>query len=388
MYNPVLEQALVRVVGHAGEPTPEEPPLAKLKPREVAERDWRLITVTGIAGPPTKRDETAGFTLRADNYQIPVRLPADVSPPEAGALVRVTGVCDLMPGRDVILLSTTSTTFSLLIRSASDIALIKPPSWWTRERLVAILISVGVALLLALVWVVELRRRVALRSRQLAEEIHARREVQVAYDATAAERKRLAGELHDSLEQGLTGVALQLDAAVMGLPTPPPPLAMARTLLTHCRAEVRRAVWDLNADEREECDLPARLRAVAEQTIIGHDARVVVEVRGTPVSTPGLIAHHLSRIVQEATHNALRHGKAHSIIITLHFTADLLKLAIVDDGAGFDVAAAAGPDAGHFGVQGMRERARKIAGELTLASTPGEGTFILITVPLNSRESA
>jgi signal transduction histidine kinase len=348
----------------------------------VAERDWRLITVTGIAGPPTKRDEQAGFTLRADNYQIPVRLPADVMSPESGALVRVTGVCDLIPGRDVILLSTASTTFSLLSRSANDIVLVKAPSWWTRERLVAVLISVGVALLVALVWVVELRRRVALRSRQLAEEIHARREVQVAYDATAAERKRLAGELHDSLEQGLTGVALQLDAAAMGLPTPPPPLAMARTLLTHCRAEVRRAVWDLNADEREECDLPARLRAAAEQTIIGHDARVVLEVRGVPVAAPGLIAHHLSRIVQEAAHNALKHGKAHAITITLAFAAERLELTIADDGCGFDPTAAAGPEAGHFGVQGMRERARKIGSEVEVVSAVGSGTRIIVRVPL------
>ena len=388
MYNPVLEQALVRVIGSVGEPAPEEPPLAKLKPREVAERDWRLITVTGIAGPPTQRDESVGFTLRADNYQIPVRLPADVPPPAAGALVRVTGVCDLMPGRDVILLSTASTTFSLLIRSASDITLVKAPSWWTRERLVAVLISVGVALLMALVWVVELRRRVALRSRQLAEEIHARRDVQVAYDATAAERKRLAGELHDSLEQGLTGVALQLDAANMGLPQPSAPLTMARTLLTHCRAEVRRAVWDLNADERAVSDLPARLRMVAQQVLAGHDARLEVVVQGTLSSASGLVAHHLSRIVQEAAHNALRHGKARRITITLHFTVGMLKLAIVDDGAGFEVAGAAGPDAGHFGVQGMHERARKIAGELTLTSTPGKGAFILITVPLNPLESA
>jgi len=386
MYNPVLEQALVRVVGRLGEPAPEEPALAKLKPREIAERDWRLITLTGIAGPPTKRDEQAGFTLRADNYQIPVRLPAEVLPPEVGALVRVTGVCDLLPGRDVILLSSSPTTFSLLLRSQADLTLVKPPSWWTRERLVAVLISVGVALLLALVCVAELGRRVALRSRQLAEEIHARREVRVAYDATAAERKRLAGELHDSLEQGLTGVALQLDATAMDLPTPPAPLAMARTLLGHCRAEVRRAVWDLNADEREECDLPARLRAAAEQAIIGHDARVVVEARGTVVAASGLIAHHLSRIVQEAVHNALRHGKAHAITITLVFTTERLDLTIADDGAGFDPALVAGPEAGHFGVQGMHERARKIAAELALISTPGKGTFLLIAVPLNVME--
>ncbi|MBA3700318.1 MAG: sensor histidine kinase [Planctomycetes bacterium] len=381
MYNPVLEQALVHVVGHVGEPTPEEPPLAKLKPREVAERDWRLITVTGIAGPPTKRDEEAGFTLRTDTHQIPVRLPPGVEAPAVGAQVRVTGVCDLMPGRDVLLLSTTPTTFALLMRSGNDLTLLNPPPWWTRERLLALLVSVVVALLLALVWVVELRRRVVFRSRQLAEEIHKRREAQVAFDATATERKRLAGELHDSLEQGLTGVALQLDAATMGLPQAPAPLTMARTLLTHCRAEVRRAVWDLNADEREERDLPARLRAVAEQAVLGHEARVVVEVQGTAVPASGLIAHHCSRIVQEAVHNALRHGKARSITITVAFTVERLDLTIADDGAGFDPGAAAGPDAGHFGVQGMRERARKISGELAIVSNLGAGTRITVQVP-------
>src|SRR5439155_1384129 len=135
-------------------------------------------------------------------------------------------------------------------------------------------------------------RRVAQRSRQLAAEVQARREVQVAWDATASERKRLAGELHDSLEQELTGVALQLDAASLGLATPAPPLALARQLLAHCRAEVRRAVWDLNADEREERDLPARLRAAGQQAVAGRDVRVVVTVQGVATPAAGLDRHH------------------------------------------------------------------------------------------------
>ncbi|HEX3135231.1 MAG TPA: sensor histidine kinase [Planctomycetota bacterium] len=320
--------------------------------------------------------------LRTDKYQIPVSLPEDMPAPDVGALMRVTGVCDLHPGRDVILLSTASTTFSLLTRSPTNLVVVKAPSWWTRERLFAVLISVGVALLVALGWVVALRRRVAQRSRQLADEVQARREVQVAYDATAAERKRLAGELHDSLEQGLTGVALQLDAAVMGLPTPPPPLVMARTLLSHCRTEVRRAVWDLNADEREERDLPARLRAAAEQAIAGRDVQVVVDVRGEPTPAAGLVAHHLSRITQESAHNAVRHGGAHTITITISFASHLLELTISDDGAGFDPATAVGPAAGHFGVQGMRERTHKMGGDLALTSVPGAGTTITVQVPL------
>jgi signal transduction histidine kinase len=382
MYNPVLEQALVRVVGHAGEPVPEEPPLAKLRPRQVAERDWRLLTVTSTAGPPTKRDEQAEFTLRADTWQIPVRLPDGVEAPAVGARVRITGVCDLLPGREVLLLSSTPTTFALLMRTGADLALVDPPPWWTRERLLALLVSVVVALLVALVWVVELRRRVALRSRQLAEEVHARHAAQVAYDATATERKRLAGELHDSLEQGLTGVALQLDAAVMGAPEPLQPLTLARALLGHCRVEVRRAVWDLNADEHEERDLPARLRASAEQALTGHDARLELQMTGAPSPAAGLTAHHLSRIVQEAVHNALKHGRARTVTLALAFTDGRLELVIADDGAGFDPAHAAGPAGGHFGVQGMHERARKIGGEVHIDSRPGAGARIVVRVPV------
>jgi signal transduction histidine kinase len=182
-------------------------------------------------------------------------------------------------------------------------------------------------------------------------------------------------------------VALQLDAAAMGIQDPPPPLAMARTLLSHCRAEVRRAVWDLNADEREERDLPERLRASACQAVTGREVQVTVAVRGVAVPLAGVVAHHLSRIVQEAAHNAVRHGQAHAIAITLSFAMQRLEMVITDDGSGFDPHAAVGPAAGHFGMQGMRERARKIASDLVLTSAPGAGTTITIQVPLQGSAS-
>ncbi len=388
MYNPVLEQALVRVTGHPGEPAPEVPDLAKLKAKELAERDWRLITITGTAGAPSQRDARAGFSLRVESYQVPVHLPAGMPAPATGTQVRVTGVCDLAPGRDVILLSNAPTSFSLLMRSAADLVVVKSAPWWTRERMVSVLASLALALLLALAWGLTLRRRVDQRTRELAAEIRARHDTRVAFDATTNERRRLAGELHDSLEQELTGVALQLDAGVMALPSPPPPaLSIARQLLAHSRAEVRRAVWDLNASAGEEADLAARLKAVAAQLIAaqsaaGHPARVEVAIAGTPLPVPGLVAHHLTRIVQEAAHNALRHGQAQLVTVAVAFASERLELIISDDGSGFDIAVAAGPGAGHFGVQGMHERARKIGAELTLTSAPGAGTRLTVGVPL------
>jgi signal transduction histidine kinase len=383
MYNPVLEQAQVRVVGHPGPPAPEVPDLAELKPRELAERDWRLITVSGVAGPPTQRDERSGFTLRTGRYQVPVRLPAGVATPAPGATVRVTGVCDLMPGRDVILLSTASTSFSVLLRSSSDLVVLTPAPWWTRERLLMVLLSGTVVLGLALAWAITLRRRVAQRSRELAAEIQARRGAELtvaAAAATAEERRRLAGELHDSLEQGLTGVALQLDAALLALPQPPAALVLGRQLLTASRAEVRAAVWDLNADAGDEGDLPGRLRSIAARLATSHGIRVQLGVDGAVTPLPGITAHHLGRMIQEAVHNAVGHGHAQVVAISLRFADGQVVLEITDDGAGFDPAAAEGPEAGHFGLQGMRERARKIGGSLAITSAPGAGTRLTISL--------
>ena len=178
-------------------------------------------------------------------------------------------------------------------------------------------------------------------------------------------------------------MALQLDAAALTLPSPPSSLMLARQLLTHSRAEVRAAVWDLNADAGEERDLPARLRVAAQQGIVGYDAVIedtVVTAQGMVAAVSGLTAHHLSRIVQEAAHNAVRHGKARTIRITLEFHSERMLLVVADDGVGFAPTAAGGAEAGHFGIQGMRERVRKIGGEFTIGNDAGAGTRVTVRV--------
>jgi len=96
---------------------------------------------------------------------------------------------------------------------------------------------------------------------------------------------------------------------------------------------------------------------------------------------PPTLAHHASRITQEALTNSLRHSDAAALSVTITFLPAQLRLSIHDNGRGFDPARSAGPDTGHFGLDGMKRRAAKIGGTLTLVFDPG-GTTVTLTSPL------
>jgi signal transduction histidine kinase len=104
---------------------------------------------------------------------------------------------------------------------------------------------------------------------------------------------------------------------------------------------------------------------------------VSFQLRGHERRLPPHVEFHLLRVAQEATTNALKHAAAEHLTLTLEFTADEARLAIADDGCGFDPAAA---DASRFGLRGMRERSKKVAGIFTVTSQPGAGTTITMTI--------
>jgi signal transduction histidine kinase len=114
----------------------------------------------------------------------------------------------------------------------------------------------------------------------------------------------------------------------------------------------------------------------------GHDTRTTVAARGAFGDLPEFVAGNLLLIAQEAVHNALRHGKPAVIDLTL--TADddagLVRLRVADNGRGFVVGKQSGAREGHFGLQGMRERAERLGGRIEITSHPGEGTIVEATV--------
>ena len=205
--------------------------------------------------------------------------------------------------------------------------------------------------------------------------------------ATLAERDRLAGEIHDSVQQGLSGAILQLDTTLKQPNVPPElhhRLAIVRNMVSYSRQEVQHTVWDMASPLLEGSDLGEALRKLAAFTT-SSTLVPSVTVSGTPVDLPRRTTHHLLRVAQEATTNAERHALAERIEIHLDYAADAVSLTISDNGVGFQPEDALNRP-GHFGLTGMRGRARSIGGELTVRSAPGAGTSIRIVVPLSSPE--
>jgi signal transduction histidine kinase len=313
---------------------------------------------------------------------------------EPGTVVRVTGVCLNKPlhggtGATVSdprtsLVSPERLHFRLLVASGGDLVVVRGPPWWTPVR---IWTALGVTALLALAffgWILSLRRRVAAQT----EIIRA----QATREAVHEDRTRIARELHDTLEQELTGIAVQLDAVSDRLPGEhgaAGALGTARALLRHTRTEARRSVWDLRAALLEEGDLWHALRETAHQLEGGPEIRVSCE--GEVRRLPGRVETNLLRIGTEAMTNAVKHSSARTVTVTLTF-ADEVRLEVRDDGVGFDASRSTSLQAGHFGWLGIRERAERIGAELVVDSHPGTGTQVRVRVPcsrlLAERENA
>jgi signal transduction histidine kinase len=200
------------------------------------------------------------------------------------------------------------------------------------------------------------------------------------------ERARLAREIHDTLAQGFVGISSQLDAVAMCMPEDSTParsfLDMARRMARHSLTEARRSVMDLRASALEGQDLAAAIESGTRLWTAGSGVEVAVDVTGSGARLPEEMEQHLLRIAQEAVHNSLKHAGASRIGVELHLEARQIHLRIKDDGRGFDQQDVFSSRAGHFGVIGMRERAERLGGEFRLASNPGEGTEVEVTVPL------
>ncbi|MGW8989831.1 sensor histidine kinase [Streptomyces zhihengii] len=209
--------------------------------------------------------------------------------------------------------------------------------------------------------------------------LHAQLVAQARESGVQDERQRLAGEIHDTLAQGLAGIITQLQAAERTARMRGETeehvtraLRLARSSLT----EARRSVRALAPRELGRAHLPDALRTLAERWSEEQGITAQVEVTGTREPLSPAIEVSLFRVAQESLTNVAKHAEATRAGVTLSYTGTEVLLDVRDDGRGF-----AKEDGAGFGLTSIRQRIRGVGGHVEVQSAPGEGTSVSARVP-------
>ncbi len=379
----VLQLATCRAAGAPVPAEPSEPDLAALlggKHHSDLVRIRAQLVDWVITGQNVTLIFKTGDQLFKGLYNLP--RGARLALPEKNSEVNVTGICVISELEDIWFYQPRS--FLLLVADLADLQLLQAPPWWTPARLWNALAIAGVVLFGTAGWVWALRRQIG-RKRAVIEQ-------QARHAAALEERSRIARELHDTLEQGLTGLSLQMKALETDLEKTPHParsrLHYARQMLRQSRALARNAIRELRSETT-----PARLeglidglKRIADSWNHSGALVVTVHITGQARTLPSRIEHHLLGIGTEAMTNAVKHGRAETIHAEIEFRATEVVLRITDNGAGFDPAQQLEAASGCFGLIGMRERARELRGELNFFSKPGHGTVVVVSAPIEASE--
>jgi signal transduction histidine kinase/ligand-binding sensor domain-containing protein len=250
-----------------------------------------------------------------------------------------------------------------------------PPAFVQTVWFIALCVAGGMLAVWALV---------RLRVRQVAVRVRGRME------ARLAERERIARELHDTLLQNFHGLLLQFQTAYKLLPAQPADakqtLGSAIEGTFDAITEGRDAVQGLRLSTVDGNDLAAAIKTLGEELAAHGAARddisLHVDVGGTPQTLRPMARDEVFRIAGEALRNAFQHAAAKQIEVELSYDKWQLRLGIRDDGKGFDPRFLRDRGrAGHYGLHGMRERAKLTGGTLAVWTAPGSGTEIELTIP-------
>jgi len=218
-----------------------------------------------------------------------------------------------------------------------------------------------------------------LRLRQVARVVRARMEERLE------ERERIARDLHDTLLQSVQGLILKFSAVSKQIPADLPARdALEKTLdrADEVLAEGRDRIRNLRVNSASLSDLPAAFRAVAEETSQGRDAIFKTVVEGHVRELHPLVLEECYCIGREAIINALSHSEGQHVEVEIAYDARQFRLRVRDDGRGIErKILEAGGRSGHWGLQGMHERAQKIGGQLKFWSRPETGTEVELMVP-------
>ena len=367
---PILTSAVFRVVGQGYQPAPQtvEGP-SVLTP----ENDAVLVRMQGallsMLMSPTQRVLVlkVGDTV----FDAVLELDSDTATEgleqiRSGSVIAVTGVYSYQLGPPP--------SFRLFLRTPDDVSVVSATSWWTLRHTAVMVVMLTFVATAGGLWM----RTSAKRKRQ-------------EYQAVLNERTRVGRELHDTLEQGLAGIALQLEAVDGSLHAASPEAArhsldVARQMLRYSQEEARRSVMDLRSQALESRDLAGALSELARQMTYGTPAIAEVHIEGSPRRLDASDEHHLLRIGLEALTNAIKHAGAARIDIIIKFSANETELVVQDNGCGLEHGPQELP--GRFGLLGIRERVDKIGGVLHITGERGTGTRLSVLLPAKRRAPA
>jgi len=378
----IWEASAVTTLGTGtGPPAPVEMPESDAYPFnrwqfELATFRCVLVDSLAVVDPAAAIPDGAWLQVNRNGRWIRVYLhndkdSASLKDIRPGSVIRVTGICHLTaPSADGL-----SSDFLVNLRSHDDVSVVSAGPWWTRERTLWASSILLLGLLLALAVILRLARTVERQGSAISRALADRRILD--------ERHRIAGDLHDTLEQELVGVRLHMQAAEASLRSDPErclaSIRTAKVLLERSQRESRATIIDLRSDPDPVAALADVLSAKLPTIFPDHAAAITVSSVGAHFPIPRRISLHLERIIQEAVANACKHAHARAIGVGLRYQAPHLTVEVADDGRGFDAALLDHPPAEHLGLHGMKERAQKIGARLALASSPGSGTRLTIS---------
>ena len=325
----------------------------------------RLITLEGIVqGLPDSDIGKRQLLLDCGKLKVPVDFSAC---PDAardiplGSTIAATGRCvlEVPPWQSTDVLPRINDLL-LVARHAGDLRVLVPPPWLTVGKLLVI-----VAALLLVLLVVFIRNRILRRISVIR----------------LNDRTQLAVELHDSLSQSLAGIAYQITAAQRDddRQSADRKLATADQMLQSCRTELKNCLFDLRNDTMSEKTFDRAIHRTIEKFDDQADIAVRFNVSRAPFDDSTV--HAILAIVRELVSNAITHGHAWAVRVAGTLDDGKLMFSVRDDGEGFDPKSAPGAEEGHFGLDGIRDRVKRLNGTFEIKPNAPRGIKAIVTLP-------
>jgi PAS domain S-box-containing protein len=205
------------------------------------------------------------------------------------------------------------------------------------------------------------------------------------FTAQEEERRRIARDLHDDVNQRLAAMALRLENLERALPSAPDlireELRMIGTQVAHLSDDVHGLAYALHPMVLDELGLEVALRAYVENFAAQEGTKASFIARALPDSIPRHVTTCLYRVAQEALRNVGAHARAAEVTVTIEGVEGAIMLCIADSGIGFDPIQESRKKRS-LGLVSMEERVRQVNGAFSLRSRSGEGTQVFVRVPL------